>query len=36
MAGIIILILVLPGMVVRIDSFWREGFSVLNELFERL
>ena len=35
-AGIIILILVLPGMVVRIDSFWRDGFSMLVNLFERL
>ena len=36
MAGIIILILVLPGMVLRIDSFWRDGFSMLVNLFERL
>jgi len=35
-AGIIILILVLPGMVLRIDSFWRDGFSMLVNLFERL
>lgn len=35
-AGFIILILVLPGMVLRIDSFWRDGFSVLVNLFERL
>jgi flagellar biosynthetic protein FliR len=36
MAGIIILILVLPGIVLRIDSFWRDGFSMLVNLFERL
>jgi flagellar biosynthetic protein FliR len=35
-AGIIMLVLVLPGMVLRIDSFWRDGFSVLVNLFEGL
>ena len=33
LAGIVIIIIALPGIVQRIDGFWRQGFSTLSNFF---
>jgi flagellar biosynthetic protein FliR len=33
LAGVIIILIALPGIVQRIDSFWREGFNTLGNFF---
>jgi flagellar biosynthetic protein FliR len=35
-AGFLILILALPGIILRIDSIWSDGFATLASFFERL
>jgi flagellar biosynthetic protein FliR len=33
LAGIVIIIIALPGIVQRIDGFWRQGFGTLSNFF---
>lgn len=35
-AGLLIFILALPGIILRIDNMWNEGFTILAQFIERL